>query len=44
MGVVYQMRHKLAEKNREMALLKEELESQYQQTHGYGELEHTESA
>ncbi len=42
MGVVYQMRHKLAEKNREMALLKEELESQYQQTHGYGELEHTE--
>ncbi len=42
MGVVYQMRHKLAEKNREMALLKEELESQYQQKHGYGELEHTE--
>ena len=36
------MRQKLAEKNREMAILKEELESQYQQNHGYGELEYTE--
>ena len=42
MTAVYSMRQKLAEKNREMAILKEELESQYQQNHGYGELEYTE--
>ena len=42
MTAVYSMRQKLAEKNREMAILKEELESQYKQSHGYGELEYTE--
>ena len=43
MGAVYSMRQKLAEKNREMAISQEELESQYQaKSWVHGELEYTE--